>query len=78
METAKTDGDDNAPALKVTAHVNGQDQGAWVRFGQPIELEAGGKTVNVMYAWDFMQLPFRVELEDFVVERDEGSMNVAG
>ena len=41
-------------------------------------LEVGGKTIHVMYAWDFMQLPFRVELEDFQVERDEGSMNVAG
>jgi hypothetical protein len=78
IEPATTDSDDNAPALKVTAHANGQEEAAWVRFGQPIVLEAGGKTVHVMYAWDFMQLPFRVELEDFVVERDEGSMNVAG
>jgi hypothetical protein len=41
-------------------------------------LNVGGKTVHVMYSWDSMQLPFTVELEDFVVERDEGSMNVAG
>ncbi len=78
VEPATTDSDDNAPALKVTAHANGQEQAAWVRFGQPVVLEVGGKTIHVMYAWDFMQLPFRVELEDFVVERDEGSMNVAG
>jgi hypothetical protein len=78
VEPVATDGEDNAPALKVTAHANGQEQSAWVRFGQPIEMDAGGKTVHVMYAWDFMQLPFRVELEDFVVDRDEGSMNVAG
>jgi hypothetical protein len=78
VEPVATEGEDNAPALKVTAHVNGQEQAAWVRFGQPIEMDAGGKTIHVMYAWDFMQLPFRVELEDFLVERDEGSMNVAG
>ncbi len=78
VEPATTDGDDSAPALEVTAHVGGQEQSAWVRFGQPVALEVGGKTIHVMYAWDFMQLPFRVELEDFQVERDEGSMNVAG
>ncbi|MGD0061201.1 MAG: cytochrome c biogenesis protein ResB [Verrucomicrobiia bacterium] len=78
VEPATTDSDDNAPALKVTAHANGQEQAAWVRFGQPVVLEVGGKTIHVMYGWDFMQLPFRVELEDFLVERDEGSMNVAG
>jgi hypothetical protein len=78
VEPVAADGEDNAPALKVTAHANGQEQSAWVRFGQPIELDAGGKTVHVIYGWDIMQLPFRVELEDFIVERDEGSMNVAG
>lgn len=78
VEPLAKEEDNNAPALKVTAHIKGQEQGAWVRFGQPIVLEAGGKTVHVIYAWDFMQLPFRVELEDFVVERDEGSQNVAG
>jgi hypothetical protein len=78
IEPATTDADDNAPALKVTAYANRQEEAAWVRFGQPVALEIGGKAVHVMYGWDFMQLPFRVELEDFLVERDEGSMNVAG
>jgi hypothetical protein len=78
IEPAPTDGENNSPALKVTAHANGQQQSEWVRFGQPAVLAVGGKTVHVMYGWDSMQLPFSVELEDFVVERDEGSMNVAG
>jgi hypothetical protein len=78
VEPATTDSDDNAPALKVTARANGQERAEWVRFGQPVVLDVGGKTIHVMYGWDFMQLPFRVELEDFLVERDEGSMNVAG
>lgn len=78
IEPATTDSDDAVPTLKVTAHANGQEQAAWVRFGQPVALEVGGKTVHVIYGWDLMQLPFRIELEDFLVERDEGSMNVAG
>lgn len=78
IEPAPTDAEVNAPALKVTAHANGQEQSEWVRFGEPAVLAVAGKTVHVMYSWDLMQLPFTVELEDFVVERDEGSMNVAG
>lgn len=78
IEPAPTDPEGSSPALKVTAHAGGQQQSEWVRFGQPAILAVGGKTVHVMYSWDLMQLPFTVELEDFVVERDEGSMNVAG
>jgi hypothetical protein len=78
IEPAPTDPEANSPTLKVTAHANGQEQSEWVRFGQPIVLAVGGKTVHVMYSWDVMPLPFTVDLEDFIVERDEGSMNVAG
>jgi hypothetical protein len=75
---AVVDPEASLPALKVTAHVGGQEQSAWVRFGEPIALDVAGKTVHIMFSWDSMPLPFRVELEDFEVERDEGSMNVAG
>jgi ResB-like family protein len=75
---AATDAGDNVPAMKVTAHANGQEQSEWVRFGQPVVLAVGGKTVHVMYSWDMMQLPFGVALQDFIVDRDEGSDNVAG
>jgi hypothetical protein len=78
IEPAATDSEGNAPALKVTARVRDQAHAEWVRFGQPTAMAVGGKTVHVMYGWDLMQLPFSVELQDFVVERDEGSMNVAG
>lgn len=78
VEPATADPEANWPALKVTAHAGGQEQSAWLRFGQPAVLSVGGKTLHVIYSWDSMQLPFTVELEDFVVERDEGSMNVAG
>ena len=75
---AVTDPDASSPALKVTAHVGTQEQSGWVRFGEPIALDVAGKTVHVLFAWDSMPLPFTVELEDFQVERDEGTMNVAG
>ena len=75
---AVTDPDASSPALKVTAHVGAQEQSGWVRFGEPIALDVAGKTVHVLFAWDSMPLPFTVELEDFQVERDEGTMNVAG
>jgi hypothetical protein len=76
--SAVVDPEGSSPALKVTAHTGGQEQSEWVRFGQPAALVVGGKTVHVIYGWDSMPLPFTVDLEDFVVERDEGSMNVAG
>ena len=75
---AVEDPDASSPALKVTAHVGTQEQSGWVRFGEPIALDVAGKTVHIMFGWDSMPLPFRVELEDFEVERDEGTMNVAG
>ncbi|HUJ09717.1 MAG TPA: cytochrome c biogenesis protein ResB [Verrucomicrobiae bacterium] len=78
IEPATAVPDANWPALQVTAHSGDQQQSAWVRFGQPVALIVGGKTVDVMYGWDSMQLPFTVELEDFIVERDEGSTDVAG
>jgi hypothetical protein len=78
IEPAAVDPEANSPALKVTARAGDQEQSQWTQFGQPVVLTVGGKTVHVLYGWDTMQLPFTVELEDFVVDRDEGSMNVAG
>jgi hypothetical protein len=66
------------PAIVITAHAGGEKQTMWARFSQPVVIQAGGKAVHVMYGWDTMPLPFTVELEDFIVEHDEGSDNVAG
>jgi len=55
------DAEGSSPALQVTAHTGGQEHSEWVRFGQPAILAVGGKTVHVMYSWDLMQLPFRIE-----------------
>ena len=66
------------PALLVSAETGGARNTEMVVFGRPAVIQAGGKTVHLMFSWDTMPLPFTVSLEDFVVERDEGSMNVAG
>jgi hypothetical protein len=68
------DPEQNRNALRVTVHGVGEPRSAWLLFGQPIQLGSA----QLMFAWDTMQLPFTVTLEDFVVERDEGSHNVAG
>jgi hypothetical protein len=67
------------PALRVTVHGAGTARAEWLMFGQPIALRGGtGNPMHLVFAWDSMELPFTVALEDFVVERDEGSQNVAG
>jgi hypothetical protein len=78
IEPAPADPQGGFPAVQVTADAAGQQQSDWVRFGQPAVLQIGGKTVHLGYGWNSMRLPFTVALEDFVVERDEGSMNVGG
>lgn len=66
------------PALRVTIHGDGPARSEWLLFGKPILMRPGGRTLHLVFAWDTMQLPFTAALEDFVVERDEGSHNVAG
>ncbi len=78
LERAPEDSEGGFPAVAVTAHADGATQSQWVRFGQPAVIDVAGKAIHIMYSWDSMPLPFTVALEDFVVERDEGTENVAG
>ena len=78
VEQAPADPDGGFPAVRVTAHDGATTESEWVRFGQPIVLHIGSATLHVMFGWDTMQVPFTVRLEQFEVQRDEGSMNVAG
>ncbi len=78
VEAAPDNPDGGFPAVSVTARAGQDTQTQWVRFGDPVVMQVGGKTVHVIYSWDAMQVPFTVRLEDFIVERDEGSDNVAG
>ena len=72
------EGENNQPALRATIHDGGQKTTTWLRFGEPIMAQVAGKPLHLMFGFDMVQLPFTVALEDFVVERDEGSQNVAG
>jgi hypothetical protein len=78
LERAPDDPDGGFPAIRVTAHAGNEHVSQWARFGAPVVMQLGGATFHVMYAWDSMQLPFTVALENFEVHRDEGSDNVAG
>lgn len=78
VERAPLDPEAGFPAIAVTAHLDGEQRSEWVRFGEHTAIEMDGHTVHMMFSWDSMPLPFTVELEDFVVERDEGTENVAG
>ncbi len=72
------DAEQSQSALRVTVHGDGAPRGEWLLFGKPILLHSGGKPMHLAFAWDSMRLPFTVALEDFVVERDEGSQSIAG
>lgn len=72
------DPDQNMPAIHATVHSGDAKQGLWLRFGEPVTATVAGRTLQMLFAWNTGQLPFTVTLEDFVVERDEGSQNVAG
>jgi len=78
VQEASGDPNNGTPAVAVTIRSGDQTQTQWARFGQPVVAQLGGKMVHLIYGWNVMQLPFTVRLEDFVVERDEGSDNVAG
>jgi hypothetical protein len=67
------------PALRVTAHGGASSRPEWLLFGRPVQVRSGNATpIQMVFAWATMPLPFTVTLEDFVVERDEGSHNIAG
>lgn len=62
------------PALKV-ATADGQTQ--WIPWGEPTTLETATDDWYVAFSPKLMQLPFALKLNDFIVERNEGSESVA-
>lgn len=69
--TASLEGD---PALHV-ATPGGQD--FWLPWGQPTSLETADGSYFAAFSPKLLQLPFYVKLNDFIVERNEGSESVA-
>ncbi len=62
------------PALNV-ATADGHTQ--WLPWGEPTTLETATGDWYVAFSPKLMQLPFTLKLNDFIVERNEGSESVA-
>ncbi|MBE9029786.1 cytochrome C biogenesis protein [filamentous cyanobacterium LEGE 11480] len=67
-------GEDAFPALHV-ATADGADQ--WLSWGDPTEISTPVGEVFAAYSPRSLELPFAVNLSDFIVERNEGSESVA-
>lgn len=65
---------EGAPALQV-ATPDGQD--FWLPWGEPTELATANGEYFAAFTPKLLQLPFYVKLNDFIVERNEGSDSVA-
>ena len=78
VEVAASDGP-TAPAEAVPAvlvkPVNGSPQ--WLQWGTPQAFDRPDGEIYAVYTPKSMELPFAVALEDFIVERNEGSESVA-
>ncbi|MGB3615084.1 MAG: cytochrome c biogenesis protein ResB, partial [Elainellaceae cyanobacterium] len=64
---------EGAPALQVAAG----DQDFWLPWAEPMALETPQGDYFAAFSPKRLQLPFYVKLDDFVVERNEGSESVA-
>lgn len=62
------------PALQVS--VAGEPP-VWVPWGEPTTLETAAGNWYVAFSPKLLQLPFALKLNDFIVERNEGSESVA-
>lgn len=63
-----------APALQV-ASADGQN--VWLSWGEPASFATETGTYFAAFSPKMLQLPFYVKLDDFIVERNEGSESVA-
>ncbi|NEO25567.1 MAG: cytochrome c biogenesis protein ResB [Kamptonema sp. SIO4C4] len=62
------------PALQVQTP---QGQKTWLPWGEPTTLETDQGDLFAAFTPKLLQLPFAVQLDDFIVERNEGSESVA-
>lgn len=62
------------PALQVQTPQGTQ---TWLQWGEPTAIETDTGEIFAAFSPKFLQLPFAVQLEDFIVERNEGSESVA-
>ncbi|MEM9219532.1 MAG: cytochrome c biogenesis protein ResB [Cyanobacteria bacterium P01_F01_bin.150] len=65
---------EGSPALHV-ATMDGED--FWLPWGEPIELETSSGNYFTAFSPKLLNIPFYVKLNDFIVDRNEGSESVA-
>ncbi|MEO1672789.1 MAG: cytochrome c biogenesis protein ResB [Cyanobacteria bacterium J06631_2] len=63
-----------APALLVQTN-SGQE--TWLPWGEASAIRDGDREIYAAFSPKMLQIPFGVKLEDFIVERNEGSESVA-
>ncbi|MEL6555588.1 MAG: cytochrome c biogenesis protein ResB [Cyanobacteria bacterium J06621_11] len=70
-----------SPALLVatnnTKGENGESEPVWIGWGEPTTVESELGDWYVAFSPKLLQLPFSLKLNDFIVERNEGSESVA-
>lgn len=72
--TTGTLANEGSPALHVATD-DGQD--VWLPWGEPMSWDTPNGTYFAAFSPKIRQLPFYVKLNDFIVERNEGSESVA-
>lgn len=66
--------EDGEPALQIATS---DGTTAWVPWGEPTTVETSSGDWFIAFSPKLMQLPFALKLNDFIVERNEGSESVA-
>jgi len=64
---------EGSPALQVTV----AEQQVWLPWGEPTAVDTADGTYFAAYGPKLVSLPFYIKLNDFIVERNEGSESVA-
>ena len=62
------------PALLVATH---EGEPVWIPWGEPTTINSEDEDWFVAFSPKLLQLPFALQLNDFIVERNEGSESVA-
>ncbi len=65
---------EGAPALLVKTQ-SGQE--TWLPWGEASAIQDGDRQIYAAFSPKLFQLPFAIKLEDFIVDRNEGSQSVA-
>ena len=63
-----------SPALLVRTSTGKE---AWLPWAEPTEIEDPDGEIYAAFSPNFFELPFAIKLEDFIVDRNEGSQSVA-